>query len=179
MSRLLDAVRAVLDPRGWAHSLRLANFSAYSNVRQVPRLTLGPGVRIAPNASFRNAERITIGEGSHIGEFDLLWAGNSTGRITLGRKALLAPHVTITASNYGIVQGTPVMDQPKQEADIVIGDDVWLGANVVVLAGVTIGDGAIVAAGAVVTKDLPPQCIAGGVPARVIGRRPVAPEAAS
>lgn len=52
-----------------------------------------------------------------------------------------------------------------------IGNDVWLGANVVVLRGVTIGDGCIVAAGAVVTKDLPPYSIAGGIPARVIKPR--------
>ena len=85
----------------------------------------------------------------------MIWAGDSTGRITFGEKCLLAPNVTVTASNYGIAQGTPVMDQPKVERDIVIGRDVWLGANVVVTAGVTIGDGAIVGAGAVVTRDLP------------------------
>ena len=56
------------------------------------------------------------------------------------------------------------MDQPKVEQDIVIGDDVWLGANTVVLAGVTIGDGAIIAAGAVVTKDVPAGSIVGGCP---------------
>ena len=77
----------------------------------------------------------------------------------------------MTASNYGTALGTPVMDQPKIERDIVLGDDVWLGANVVVVAGVTIGSGAVVAAGAVVTKDLPENCIAAGVPAAVIGHR--------
>jgi acetyltransferase-like isoleucine patch superfamily enzyme len=51
---------------------------------------------------------------------------------------------------------------------IVIGRDVWLGANVTVLPGVTIGDGAIVAAGAVVTKDVPPNTVVGGVPAKVM-----------
>ncbi len=51
---------------------------------------------------------------------------------------------------------------------IVIGRDVWLGANAKVLPGVTIGDGAIVAAGAVVTKDAPPNTVVGGVPAKVI-----------
>lgn len=51
---------------------------------------------------------------------------------------------------------------------IVIGNDVWLGANVTVLPGVTIGDGAIIAAGAVVTKDVPARTVAGGVPAKVI-----------
>ena len=52
-----------------------------------------------------------------------------------------------------------------------IGNDVWIGANVVVLRGVTIGDGAIVAANAVVTKDIPPYAIAGGIPAKVIRPR--------
>jgi acetyltransferase-like isoleucine patch superfamily enzyme len=53
-----------------------------------------------------------------------------------------------------------------------LGNDVWLGAGVVVTAGVTVGDGCIVGAGAVVTGDLPSGCIAAGVPARVIGQRP-------
>ena len=55
--------------------------------------------------------------------------------------------------------------------DIVIGNDVWIGYDAVVLAGVTVGDGAIIAARAVVTKDVPPYTIGGGVPARPIRRR--------
>ena len=55
--------------------------------------------------------------------------------------------------------------------DIVIGNDVWIGYDAVVLAGVTVGDGAIIAAWAVVTKDVPPYTIVGGVPARPIRRR--------
>lgn len=58
------------------------------------------------------------------------------------------------------------------EAAVVVEDDVWLGANVVVLKGVTIGRGAIVAAGAVVTHTIPPYEIWGGVPAKKIGERP-------
>ena len=53
-------------------------------------------------------------------------------------------------------------------APIVIGDKVWIGANATVLPGVTIGKGAIVAAGAVVTRDVPPNTIVAGVPARVV-----------
>ncbi|MEZ3159182.1 acyltransferase [Microbacterium sp. BWT-B31] len=170
---LKDAVRSVLDPRTLGHALRLAHFSSYSFVRQVRRLRLGEGVTMAPNVSFRNAERIAIGAGSHIGEFCVIWAGNSTGRILIGDKCLFAPHVTLTASNYGIERGpVAIMDQPKVEEDIVVGAGAWLGANVVVLAGVTIGEGAVIAAGAVVTKDVPAFAIAGGVPARVIGERP-------
>ena len=175
MSRLSGPARSLLDLRTYLHALRLAHFTSYSHVRQVRRLDLGDGVSMAPNVSFRNAERISIGAGSHIGEHSVLWAGNNTGRIIIDEKCLFAPNVTVTASNYGIVQGdVAIMDQPKDERDIVIGDGAWLGANVVVLAGVTIGEGAVVAAGAVVTKDLPALCIAGGVPAKVIGVRPTA-----
>ena len=53
-------------------------------------------------------------------------------------------------------------------APIHIGRDVWIGANAVILPGITIGDGAVIAAGAVVTKDVPENTVAGGVPARVI-----------
>jgi len=174
MPRLSGAARSLLDVRTYLHAFRLAHFSSYSHVRQVRRLQLGKGVSMAPNVSFRNAERISIGAGSHLGEHSVIWAGNSTGRVVIGEKCLFAPNVTVTASNYGIVQGdVAIMDQPKDERDVVIGDGAWLGANVVVLAGVTIGEGAVVAAGAVVTKDLPAQCIAGGVPAKVIGTRPL------
>lgn len=168
---LSNAVRSVLDPGTWLHTLRVAHFRSYSHVRQVRRLSRGERVTFAPTVSFRNAERISLGAGTHVGENAILWAGDSTSRIVLGRQCLLAPGVVLTASDYGVAAGTPVMDQPKREADIVLGDDVWLGANVVVTAGVTIGPGAVVGAGAVVTRDLPPDCIAAGVPARVIGSR--------
>ncbi|QAY69513.1 acyltransferase [Xylanimonas protaetiae] len=168
------ALRSLTDGRVYLHALRLAHFSAYAHVRQVRLLRRGPGVTFAPNVSFRNAERITLGAGTHVGEHGVIWAGNRTGRVVLGEKCLLGPHVTLTASNYGIELGTPVMDQPTVERDIVLGRDVWLGANVVVTAGVTIGDEVVVGAGAVVTHDLPPGCVAAGVPARVIGWRPAA-----
>jgi len=177
VSRAAALLRSLLDIGTYLQGVRLAHFASYSHVRQVRLLERGENVSFAPNVSFRNAQRIRIGDGSHIGEFSIVWAGNSTGCITLGRKALLAPNVTLTASDYGIDRGTPIMDQAKVERDIVIGDDVWLGANAVVTAGVTIGDGAIVGAGAVVTRDVPPFAIVGGVPAKVIGWRPEPPGA--
>lgn len=132
----------------------------------------GAGTGIAPNVSLRNGKRISLGVRSHIGENCYLWAGDSIGRIEIGDRVSLAPGVFITASDYRFVAGVPFRDQPKKERDVRIGDDVWLGANVVVTAGVTIGDGCIVGAGAVVTKDLPPGSIAVGVPAKVVGQRP-------
>lgn len=64
-----------------------------------------------------------------------------------------------------------VMSAWDHKGDIVIGNDVWIGYEAVVMAGVTIGDGAIIGARAVVTKDVPPYTIVGGVPAREIRRR--------
>lgn len=171
MSRLRRGLASVLDPRVYLHALRVLHFYGYAHVSQVRLLTRGAEVSFAPNVSFRNAERITIGAGTHIGEYSMIWAGNSTGRITFGEKCLLAPRVTITASNYATEPGIPIMDQPKIEEDVVIGDGAWLGAGVVVLPGVTIGEGAVVAAGAVVTKNVAAGAIVGGVPAKVIGSR--------
>lgn len=162
---------SVADPRAWAHLARMAHYYNYSHVSPRRHITFGPAVRVAPNASFRNGERITIGAYSHIGTNCYLWAGDSAGRIVLGDHALLGPEVFITASNYQYAPGTPVMDQPRTERDVIIGRDVWLGARVIVVAGVEIGDGCIVGAGSVVTKSLPADSIAVGNPARVVASR--------
>jgi acetyltransferase-like isoleucine patch superfamily enzyme len=83
----------------------------------------------------------------------------------------IAPEVFITASDYQFVRGKRFREQPRRELDVVVGDDVWLGAKVIVTAGVTIGEGCIVGAGAVVTRSIPPGSIAVGVPARVVAER--------
>ena len=172
MKRGLALGASVADPRAWLGLLRLVHFYNYSHVAPRRRLRLGKGVRLSPTASFRNPERISIGARSHIGERSSLWAGDSTGRITLGDDCLLGPDVYITASDYGMEAGTPVMRQPKRERDVTIGNDVWLGAKVTIVAGVTIGDGCIVGAGSVVTRSLSPGTIAAGVPAKPIKARP-------
>jgi acetyltransferase-like isoleucine patch superfamily enzyme len=171
LTKLLRFISSILDPRVYLHFFRLAHYFNYSHVRERRLITIGPQTAIAPNVSFRNGERIVIGRKSHIGERCYLWAGNETGRILIGDHVSLAPEVFITASDYQFVAGVPFRDQPKRERDVKIGDDVWLGTGVVVTAGVEIGSGCIVGAGAVVTKSLPPNSIAGGVPAKVISSR--------
>jgi acetyltransferase-like isoleucine patch superfamily enzyme len=170
-NRALSFGASIIDPRAWAHLLRMVHYYNYSHVRPRRLADIGPGVRMAPNVSMMNAERIKIGAYSHIGARCSLWAGNSTGRVTLGHHALLGPEVFITAANYRLEPGTPIMDQPMDERDVVIGADVWLGARVVVGAGVEIGDGSVVAAHSFVTRSIPPGLIVGGNPARIIGRR--------
>jgi acetyltransferase-like isoleucine patch superfamily enzyme len=170
-SRALKAIRSFLDPGTYAHALRLLHYYNYAHVRPRRRLTIGSGSRIAPNVSITNAERITIGAGTNVGEHCYLWAGDSTGRITIGDHCRLAPEVFITASDYRFEPGTHFVEQPRNERDVVIGNDVWLAARVFVGAGVTIGDGCIVGAGSVVTRSLPQNSIAVGAPARVVRMR--------
>ncbi len=59
----------------------------------------------------------------------------------------------------------------SKHGDVIIEENVWVASRVIILPGVTIGKGSVIATGAVVTKDIPPMCIAGGIPAKVIGER--------
>jgi acetyltransferase-like isoleucine patch superfamily enzyme len=171
VKKVLGVLRSMLDPMTWAQIVRILHFYNYSHVRPRRHVTLGPGATLAPNVSLRNGERIEIGAGSKIGEHAFLWAGDGDGRITIGSNCRFGPGVFVTASDYGMLPDMGIAEQPRNERDIVIGDDVWLGARVFVGAGVTIGDGAVVSANSVVTRDLPPGVIAVGIPARVVRRR--------
>lgn len=68
-------------------------------------------------------------------------------------------------------EASTITGHPQSKGDVVIGNDVWIGFGVTILSGVTIGDGAVVAAKSVVTKDVPPYAIVGGVPAKVLKHR--------
>lgn len=92
-------------------------------------------------------------------------------KITIGRRCLIAANCNIIDSNgHKVLLGNPSMryksiDEPRE---VVIGDDVWIGMNSIILPGVTIGAGAIVAANSVVHKDIPPSVIVRGNPAEII-----------
>jgi len=96
---------------------------------------------------------------------------NATGDgvIQIGTSVIIGPNTVIRASNHNYsLRDKPISTQGHSGGAIIIEDDVWLGANVVVLPGVTIGTGSIIGAGAVVNKDIPPFSLAAGVPAKVI-----------
>ncbi len=174
-TRALALLRSLIDPRVWLHPLRLMHHAAYSHVLPRAEIRMGQGVRIAPNASFRNGARIDLGDRVQIGEYVSLWAGRPSsgagGRIEIGAGATLGPHVFISAADYGLSADAPVTEQGMVLKDVVIGPEVWIGARAVITAGVTIGAGAVIGAGSVVTRDIPAGAIAAGVPARVIRLR--------
>jgi len=108
-------------------------------------------------------ELVTIGTGS------IIW-----GQVEIGKYSQIGPQVQFLSERHGFDPMTPVrfQDVPASEADkIVVGKDVFIGANAIVLNGVTLGDGSIIGAGAVVTKDVPSYSMAVGIPARVIRKR--------
>ncbi|MEN2767604.1 sugar O-acetyltransferase [Ornithinibacillus xuwenensis] len=87
------------------------------------------------------------------------------GGITIGNGVFIGHNVVLATLNHDI---NPKKRSTMHPAPIRIGDNVWIGANATVLPGVTLGEGAIIAAGAVVNKNVPPNVIVGGVPAKVI-----------
>jgi acetyltransferase-like isoleucine patch superfamily enzyme len=95
-------------------------------------------------------------------------------KVTIGRYSMLGPQVLIAGSDHVYNSTTsPIIfaGRPERIPPTTIGDDCWIGARAIILAGVTIGDGAVVAAGSVITKDVPPYQIVGGVPARLLRMR--------
>jgi galactoside O-acetyltransferase len=99
----------------------------------------------------------------------------SSGLIAIGSDVLIGPNTVLRASNHRFEDPSRVIAAQGHSAGrIVIGDDVWIAANVTVVAGVEIARGSVIAAGAVVTKDVEPYTIVGGVPAKPIGRRAAA-----
>ena len=91
------------------------------------------------------------------------------GPVTIGSHVNLAQGITVTALNHNYEDKTrPIDMQGVSTNPIVIGDDVWIGANATILPGVTIGHHVVVAAGAVVTKDVPDNTLVGGIPAKPI-----------
>ena len=91
------------------------------------------------------------------------------GPVTIGSHVNLAQGITVTALNHNFADTSKRIDeQGVSTMPVTIEDDVWIGANAVVLPGVRIGTHAVVAAGAIVTKDVPPHSLVAGVPAKVI-----------
>jgi len=131
---------------------------------------VGDGLTIFSNVTILHPELIKIGKDVHINYGSFIDA--SGGEIEIGNNVLIGPYCVLRAANHIFSDpNTPIMKQGHEPGKIIIEDDVWLGANVIVLPNVKIGKGSVIGAGAVVSKDIKPLTIAAGVPAKKIGTR--------
>ena len=132
----------------------------------------GKNLRVAQGVRINNPSLVSVGDDVYVGDSVQLYAWNE--RITIGSNVLIAAGVRMITRKHGFADVVrPMAEQGYNNAPIVIEDDVWIGFQSVILPGVTIGRGSIVGAGAVVTKDIAPYSIVGGVPARLIMKRTV------
>lgn len=112
-------------------------------------------------------ENTLVGNNVVINSLEVIGSGNCT----IGQYCHLARGLTIITSNHNYKGNGIPYDNTVIEKPVIIGDFVWIGANVTILPGVSIGEGAIIQAGSVVRHNIPPLCLAGGNPAEVFANR--------
>lgn len=107
---------------------------------------------------------VIIGRETRIGMGNVI-----IGPVTIGNSVIFAQNIVLSGLNHSYENiEVPISNQKETTSPIIIEDECWVGANAVITAGVTLGKHSVVAAGAVVTKNIPPYCVAVGNPARVI-----------
>lgn len=125
----------------------------------------GEKVDIGRHISF--SAKVSLGDRSSIGDNAYI-----NGELRIGKDVMMSSNCAFIAANHNFDRtDIPMNRQGGTKAPIIIEDDVWIGYGVIITAGVHVGKGAILAAGAVVTKDVEPYTIVGGVPAKPIGVR--------
>lgn len=133
---------------------------------------IGENSNIHPTVILRNPANIIIGNNCLINHNNIFQAGKKKALIKIGDYVQTGPNVMMFAYNHGYeLNNIPMIKQPYFEDDIIIENDVWIGAGSIILSGVKIGEGAVVGAGSVVTKDIPKYSIFVGNPAKFIKKR--------
>lgn len=134
--------------------------------------SIGKNVYIGKSCIFTH-DNILIGDDVYIGANACIQSAH--GQINIGNHVMFGPGVHIHGGNHGFdVIGTYIKDIQKhegQDGEVVIGDDVWIGSNAIILSGVHIGEGSVIGAGAIVTKDIPPYSIYTGAPPQKLRKR--------
>jgi len=129
----------------------------------------GKNINIEKNAFFGNGIDLEIGDNSTIGINSYIGGIGSGGKLVIGNNVMMARDVIILTRTHNFENVyEPINTQGGENFTVTIGDDVWIGARVIILPGVNIGNGVIIGAGAVVTKDIAQYSIVGGVPAKLI-----------
>lgn len=129
--------------------------------------SIGARCSISKTVKIYNKSYVSIGSDTSLNDYVHIWGG---GGVEIGNDSLIAAHVVITSETHDIdaIGKGLLYRQTRQTKSVIIGNNVWIGSGAVILPGITIGDNSVVAAGAVVTKDIEPNSLAVGVPARIV-----------
>jgi acetyltransferase-like isoleucine patch superfamily enzyme len=136
------------------------NNCTFAGVDFLGKATIEPYCRLNGDPKIIIGNNFYMNAGCHI-----------LGEIIFGDDVLIGPKTVIWGRDHGIAKNELIRKQNHNKKKIIVGNDVWIGANVTILKGVSIGNGAVIGAGSVVTKDVPEYAIAAGNPARVVKYR--------
>lgn len=128
--------------------------------------------KISPTSYLAKGSLINCG--TEMGQYGYIGPGaNIPSGVKMGNYVMVGPNLLITGRDHNYNHaGVPIIFSGRPADKLcIIEDDVWIGANVIIMKGVTIGRGAVVAAGSVVTKDIEAYAVVGGVPAKFLKRR--------
>jgi len=147
---------------------RIFNFlkSLYINIlggKAGKKITYYPGIRLG------NVSKLKLGD-----NVDLAWGVIITtkGKVQIGDRTLIGYGTKILSANHNIPSNRGrIFTSGHSSSEIIIGNDVWIGASCIILPGIKIGEGSVIAAGSVVTKSVKPYTIVAGVPAKLIKNR--------
>jgi len=148
-------LRRVSIPRCWA------------DIRLGANVALDDGVVIVIGGGPK-PDKIVIGADTYVNRYTIFDAHD---HLHVGRRVMIGPHCYFTDADHGTAPGSSVQSQPMRRAPLIIEDEVWIGAHVVILPGVRVGAGAVIGAGSVVTRDVPAMAVVAGAPARVLRYR--------
>ncbi|AEG56751.1 hypothetical protein GOB13_31150 [Sinorhizobium meliloti] len=171
-------VAAIQPPAGTSQD-RQAILAAAGVIIKGGKIPMEPFICEGGRVTIGDAE---IGPWNTIGRFSYINSGFIRKAVEIGRYCSIGRGVTIGTGTHDIdaLSTSPVLAppanivkyaDPERRKSVVIGHDVWIGDQAIILTGVTVGTGAVIAAGAIVTKDVAPYSIVGGVPARPIARQ--------
>ena len=160
----LNAVRGCEEP----NALSAADYKARETVIRKLFGKVGQNPVILPRFVCDNGKNISVGDNFLINFNGVIL---DIAPVIIGNNVMIGPNTLITTVNHPL-NAKERRNHMAVATPVTIGNDVWIGGNVTILPGVTIGDRAVIAAGAVVTKDIPANTVAGGVPAKVIKELP-------
>lgn len=167
-----EILKSIFTFRAFVYSLNLWSYYIVNCEIGRRKAKIGKGTKIHPTVLLREPQNITIGKNCYFNHNTIMTAGHTDGKLIIGNNVQTGPNVGFFVANHQYRDPHKlIMEQGYDEQDIIIENDVWIGANSIITSGIRIGEGAVIGAGSVVTKNIPPYSIAAGTPAHIIKQR--------